>query len=347
MNRYPSPFRQTPVSSFQVVYGLACLTLLGSFCTGSIGQTQCEAQSPVPGSAIHVTHVLGFEGVRHNATGDLRIQGDTVQFQKDGSPTAQVKLSSIQDIFVEDEDRQVGGTAMMLGKTAAPYGGGRVVSLFAHKKYDILTVQYLDNNGGFHDAIFELDKGQGQTFKKDLVANGAHISSPDDRATTQSAPEFNRRGTQPWSVQVDSVDRGDVGLQPSFGAAIYENLLEELAKTKQFKQLFRDGDRNANDVTSLLTLKTKVQNYTPGSETRRAVTTVNGATKLNVRIQLVTPDGHVVVENVVNGNVRFFGDNLRATHNLAHNIAETLKRSTLPEGAEPVSDRETGQSKLN
>ena len=270
-----------------------------------------------------------------------------MQFQKDGSPTAQVKLSSIQDIFVEDEDRQVGGTAMMLGKTAAPYGGGRVVSLFAHKKYDILTVQYLDNNGGFHDAIFELDKGQGQTFKKDLVANGAHISSPDDRATTQSAPEvrIEREATQPWSVQVDSVDRGDVGLQPSFGAAIYENLLEELAKTKQFKQLFRDGDRNANDVTSLLTLKTTVQKYTPGSETRRAVTTVNGATKLNVRIQLVTRDGHVVLENVVNGNVRFFGDNLRATHNLAHNIAETLKRSTLPERAEPVSDRETGQSK--
>ena len=134
-------------------------------------------------------HVLGFEGARHNATGDLKIQGDAVQFQRDGNPTAQVNISSIQDIFVEDEDKQVGGTAMTLGKTAAPFGGGRVVSLFAHKKYDFLTVEYLDNNGGFHGAIFQLDKAQGQTFKKDLVANGAHISSPDDRATTQSTPE--------------------------------------------------------------------------------------------------------------------------------------------------------------
>jgi hypothetical protein len=100
-----------------------------------------------------------------------------------------VKIGSIQDIFVEDEDRQVGGTAMTLAKTAAPYGGGRVVSLFAHKKYDFFTVEYLDRNGGFHGAIFQLEKGQGQTFQKDLVANGAHISSPDDRATTQSTPE--------------------------------------------------------------------------------------------------------------------------------------------------------------
>jgi hypothetical protein len=89
-----------------------------------------------------------------------------VQFQRDGSPTAQVNVSSIQDIFVEDEDKQVGGTAMTLGKTAARYGGGRVVSLFAHKKYDFLTVEYLDNNGGFHDAIFQLDKGKDKPSRR-------------------------------------------------------------------------------------------------------------------------------------------------------------------------------------
>ena len=150
-------------------------------------------------------------------------------------------------------------------------------------------------------------------------------------------------GAQPWSVQVDRVDPGDVGLDPSFGAAIYENLLEELSKTEQFKQLFRSGDRNANGVPGLLILKTTVQKYTPGSETRRAVTTVNGATKLNVRIQLVTQDGHVVLENVVDGNVRFIGGNLRATHNLAHNVALTLKRSTLPGQAELVPEQETGK----
>jgi hypothetical protein len=150
-------------------------------------------------------------------------------------------------------------------------------------------------------------------------------------------------GAQPWSVQVDRVDPGEVGLEPSFGAAIYENLLEELAKTEQFKQLFRSGDRNANDVSSLLILKTTVQNYTPGSETRRAVTTINGATKLNVRIQLVTREGHVVLEKVVDGNVRFIGGNLRATHNLAHNVAMTLKRSALQERADVVPEQETGK----
>jgi hypothetical protein len=112
-----------------------------------------------------------------------------MRFQHDGIAVAQVSISSIQDIFVEEGDKQVGGTAMTLGKAAAPYGGGRVVSLFAHKKYDFLTVEYLDNRGGFHGAIFQLEKGQGETFKKALVANGAHITPPVEQTPNQGTPE--------------------------------------------------------------------------------------------------------------------------------------------------------------
>jgi hypothetical protein len=132
------------------------------------------------------------------------------------------------------------------------------------------------------------------------------------------------------SVQVDQIDPGDVDIEPAFRVAIYENLLVELAKTKQFKQVFRSGDRDAADIPDLLVLKTTVQHYTPGSETRRAVTTVSGATKLNVRTQLCTRQGQVVLEQVVNGNVRFFGGNLRATHNLARNVAGKIKQSPVP-----------------
>src|SRR5205823_14339692 len=59
-------------------------------------------------------------------------------------------------------------------------------------------------------------------------------------------------------------------------------------------------------------LKTTVQKYTPGSETRRAVTTVGGATKLTVQSQLCRPDGQIILERTVNGNVRFMGSNLRS-----------------------------------
>ena len=89
-------------------------------------------------------------------------------------------------------------------------------------------------------------------------------------------------------------------------------------------------------------LKTIVENIHSGSETRRAVTTVSGATKLTVRSQLVTREGKVVLERTVKGEVRFFGSNMRATHNLARNIAKAIKESSLPEADQPAATL-TGQ----
>jgi hypothetical protein len=146
-------------------------------------------------------------------------------------------------------------------------------------------------------------------------------------ASVKSSDRSGASVTQ-WSVQVDQVDPGNLDLSYSLQIAIYENLVVELNKTKQFQQVFRDGDVRAGEFPNLLVLKTTIEKYTPGSETRRAVTTVSGATKLTVRSQLLTREGKVVLERSVNGDVRFFGSNLRATHNLAHNIAKTIKQSS-------------------
>ena len=157
-----------------------------------------------------------------------------------------------------------------------------------------------------------------------MVAFSAWL--PAQTAAVKSSDASSGSAMQ-WSVQVDRVNAGDQELAYSFQVAIYENLLEELNMTKQFKQVFRDGDRKANEVPNLLVLKTTVEKYTPGDETRRAVTTVSGATKLTVRSQLLTREGKIVLERTVNGDVRFFGSNLRATHNLARNIAKEIKQA--------------------
>jgi hypothetical protein len=157
-------------------------------------------------------------------------------------------------------------------------------------------------------------------------------------AALESSPGNNGSGAE-WSVQVERIDPGQLDLAHSFQVAIYENLLEELNKTKQFKLVLREGDRKASQLPNLLILKTKLVKYTRGSETQRAVTTVSGATKLAVHSQLITRDGKIVLDRSVQGNVRFFGSNLRATHNLARNIAKVINQS-----AWPGSERLAGNS---
>ena len=150
-------------------------------------------------------------------------------------------------------------------------------------------------------------------------------------ATTQLSSASNNSHTPQWSVQVKTVDPGNASISASFQIAIYESLLDELSKTKKFKQVFRDGERtSSDDVANLLILRTTVEKYTAGSETQRAVTTVRGATRVAVRSQLCSQDGKVVFERTVHGEVLFMGSNLRATHNLARNVAKTIKQSALP-----------------
>ena len=167
-----------------------------------------------------------------------------------------------------------------------------------------------------------------------IVVLPARLLAHSPEATSSSRGQKSSAGQ--WTLQVDKVDPGDVNVEPSFQIAIYESLVDELTKTKRFKQVLRDGDRRAADLRDLLILKTTVEKYSAGSETQRAVTTVTGATKLTVRGQLLTRDGKIVLERTVDGNVRFIGSNLRATHNLARNVAKTIKQSSLPEPASPA-----------
>ncbi len=109
--------------------------------------------------------------------------------QRGDMSAPQVKIGSVRDVFLGGESKQVGGLPMTLGKAAVPFGGGRVVSLLAHKKYDTLSLEYVDADGGIHGAIFQLTKGQGELVKNELIAQGATISSRQDKATKENAAE--------------------------------------------------------------------------------------------------------------------------------------------------------------
>jgi hypothetical protein len=171
------------------IHRTACLIMLLGCTAATFAQSSSEPAKPAAPADIHVSHVLGFEAVSHNAKGKLSIQNNALQFQNGDATPTQVNIASIQDLVLGEQDKEVGGMPMALGKAAVPYAGGRVISLFAHKKYDIFTVEYLDANGGFHGAIFQLLSGQGQVLMDELVAKGAHVNPLPPQPATSATPE--------------------------------------------------------------------------------------------------------------------------------------------------------------
>ena len=137
----------------------------------------------------------------------------------------------------------------------------------------------------------------------------------------------------PYAIQVERVDSKVDGLPAEFSAAIYENLVSELTKSGKYQQVLRDGDKRADSTGNLIKLNTSVQKFEEGSETKRAVTTVSGATKMTVHMQAVSADGKVLFEKDVDGAVHFIGTNLRATLNLANSMIKQLDAGLNPKTA--------------
>lgn len=172
MNKFKNIFYASVSSkaSFRILL-LSASCFAASLVAQDLGQA---VTTPRP--AVRATAVLGLEGVANNSVGELSVQNDAFVFSRREGPTVRMPLNAIQEAFLSQQDKQVGGLPMALGKAATPYGGGRMIGLFAHKKYDFLTLEYFDSNGGFHGAIYQLAKGQGQILGDELGAKGVHVS---------------------------------------------------------------------------------------------------------------------------------------------------------------------------
>jgi hypothetical protein len=172
----------------RVLIDVCALWLCASF--AALAQNTAPALKASQPFSIPATHLVGLPNTKSNCKGTLSTQDNVLRFQQSGTTIAQIDIASVRDVFLGEESVQVGGLPMKIGKAAAPYGGGRVVSLFAHKKYDTLTLEYVEGDGGVHGAIFQVAKGQGELVRNELVARGLPSSSGEDQPTKQSTSEI-------------------------------------------------------------------------------------------------------------------------------------------------------------
>ena len=300
----------------------------------------CSAQeAPAP---VRAKVVIGLAGVKNNAKGTLQVESGKLIFA-DGKVHTDISAAAISDIITSaDTERAVGGTVGTMSM-AAPYGGGRFLSLF-RKKIDTLTIQYRDDDGSLHGVIFAMPVGAAEGAKKDLVAQGANTAaapSPDQGAPDPSHSPRNEENAatasgQPpakaktTAVQVKMIQSGEINVPAEFRIALYENLVNQLQKKGKFHHVYRDGDSNASGAADLVVLHSSIRGFKGGSERARQVTTVAGATSIKVHCQFTTADGQTVLERDVNGKVRFFGGNLRATYDFAKKAADITDENLSP-----------------
>ncbi len=128
--------------------------------------------------------------------------------------------------------------------------------------------------------------------------------------------------SQSSAIEVEMIQPGKITLPAEFQVALYENLVQQLQKEGGFSKVYRDGDRNATDASGLVILQTVVTGFKKGSELERNLTTVAGATSITVHCKFTDKEGKVLLERDIKGNVRLFGDNLKATNDFARKVTK-------------------------
>jgi len=307
---------------------LVSVALLFAGMETSIGNAQ---EIPAPVKAVQL---IGLTGVKQNAKGTLKVENGNLQFVH-GKTNADITAASIQDVVTgDDTQRSVGGTVGVMSM-AAPYGGGRFLSLF-RKKIDTLTIQYRDVNDGLHGAIFTMPAGAANAIKTQLVSEGAHATAAGEPTTAASSskeqnapqsPEHLSAKIKASAIQVEMIRSDEIKLPAQFQIALYENLVHQLEKQGTFQHVYRDGDRTAASVADLVVLHSTVRGFKAGSERARQVTTVAGATSITVHCQFTSYDAKPLLERDVHGKVRFFGGNLKATYDFAKKAAHAANEN--------------------
>ena len=145
---------------------------------------------------VKAAQLTGLPGVKENAKGKLSVENGNLHFTS-GKTASDINAGSIQDVVTGTDSQKAVGKTLGTLSMAAPYGGGRVVSLF-RKKIDTLTVEYRDADGAFHGAIFTIPLGTADGIKKQLIAEGAHATlAPEQvgnaQVSTSTAPKEQKQ----------------------------------------------------------------------------------------------------------------------------------------------------------
>ncbi len=84
------------------------------------------------------------------------------------------------------------------------------------------------------------------------------------------------------------IESDEIKLPAEFQVSLYEDLIQQLQKKGGFNQVYREGDRNAENAADLVICTARCVGFKEGSERVRQVTTVAGATSITVHCVFTT-----------------------------------------------------------
>ena len=190
-------------------------------------------------------HLIGLPEVKPSAVGQLWVTKEGVRFESE-SGEAFVESARILKVSIGDERLLKGGALGRFLRSGIPAGGGLgltfagighvftlipptvglAASLVTQGSADIVTVEFLDRDDGYHGAVFTMPRHAAEELPSDILsAKGpARVDSREESCGGISA--------HPTSLTVLPIEAEGSEVPAEYRVLVYERLLEGLGTTR-------------------------------------------------------------------------------------------------------------------
>jgi hypothetical protein len=284
-------------------------------------------------------HVYGLPDIKPRKSGTLMFGADSLTFTgKAGSTT--VARSEVTAVSAGNQRVEMGGFGMRIARGLIPDGGGLAAAAVLQHRVDMLTVEFHDDRGGQHAAVFILPAMEAERALQSFALAPVE-PQPKVLAECSGAP------SDPHSVLVAAPEWDKTAVPAAYRALVYEHLIARLRKTKDIGAVYRAGEQEQN--CPAYTVQVAVSAFKEGNSVKRAALgplgLFVGTTQMVFDVKFTDAAGKLHGSEQIKATMRGESESTDVADHLAKNVAKHYAKALkgVETGSQPSSKVTTGR----
>ena len=267
-------------------------------------------------TSTHAQHVFGLPGARAKESGTLTINGSDLTFAGKTSRST-IRLQSVYAVGAGNERVELWGMKGRLLRMAIPNGGGLFAATFMHHRVDMFTVEFGDQNGGYHAAVFFLPANEAERALQTLTTAPIAHYEPADTACNGGPVKLS-------TIRIPLPAWNDADVPAAYRALVYERLIERMRQSPGIGRVYRDGEPGCPQYTVQLS----ATGFKAGSQIARASTgpvgMFVGTTQMGFAVSLLDARGQELDRDQVKATIRGESESINVSQTVAKKVAKEL-----------------------
>lgn len=313
------------VSSFRLLVllqpALLCAPAILQAQTSPLAEAGPIAQSIQTGSSWtskKAQYIYGLPEIKPHQKGTLTLTTKDLTFTDKAGSTV-IPRSTITAVSAGNQRVELWGLTGRIMRMAIPDNGGLAVAAFAHHRIDMLTVEFTDDRGGAHSAVFFLG-----AKTADAALQSFDLAPKSLRAS--AAYDCGSALTEPGSMLILEPNWNGAQVPAVYQGLVYEHMAERFRGATNITHVYRQGETMPEGFCPQYTVHLTVSGFREGSSVERAmlgpVGMFVGTTQMVFNAELTDRAGKLAINEEVKTTMRGEGEST----DVADRVAKSLKK---------------------